>query len=88
MNKTIHRTEIERAHATFADNNHIKHQDGMDEVIAAVMQRAVEYAQQSGNSKAAQEAWEFLDICAPTVATELRYGRKKTMKGSVHNDSG
>ena len=51
----------------------IDHQwDGVDDLIVAVMRRAVADAMQGADLALARDAWEFLEICAPTVAEELR----------------
>lgn len=46
--------------------------DAVYRLVAGIMRRAVADARQTANPELAQEAWQFLEICAPTVAEELR----------------
>jgi hypothetical protein len=44
----------------------------MDRLVAGIMRRAVADARQAADPALAQEAWLFLEVCAPTVAEKLR----------------
>ena len=41
-------------------------------LLGALLQQTVKDATQRANAKLRAEAWEFLEVCAPTVADRLR----------------
>jgi hypothetical protein len=61
--------------------------DEVDELVAEVTRRAIQDAQQSENPALAIEAWKYLDICAPTVATQLRRRQYPTIPDTIWNDT-
>ncbi len=54
--------------------NHTSKWSGMDSefaLLGATLQQAICDATQTRNERLKIEAWEFLEICAPTVAAKL-----------------
>jgi hypothetical protein len=51
--------------------------DGFDPefaLLGGVLKQAVKDALQTANESLHRDAWQFLEICAPTVAEKLRKG--------------
>jgi len=43
-------------------------------LLGGVLKQAVKDAEQTDNESLQVEAWQFLEVCAPTVAAKLRKG--------------
>jgi hypothetical protein len=43
-------------------------------LLGGIVKQAIRDSEQASDEKLRMEAWEFLEVCAPTVADKLRKG--------------